>query len=41
MRCADVGGTVLPGMPADFAKLIADDTDKWRQVIKFSGAKAG
>jgi hypothetical protein len=41
MRFADLGGTVLPGMPADVAKLIADDTDKWGKVIKFSGAKAG
>jgi tripartite-type tricarboxylate transporter receptor subunit TctC len=40
-RFADLGGTVLPGVPADFAKLIADDTAKWGKVIKFSGAKAG
>ena len=40
-RFADLGGTVLPGAPADFAKLIADDTAKWGKVIKFSGAKAG
>jgi hypothetical protein len=41
MRFADLGGTVLPGAPTDFAKLIADDTEKWGKVIKFSGAKAG
>jgi tripartite-type tricarboxylate transporter receptor subunit TctC len=38
-RLADLGGTVLPGSPADFGKLIADDTEKWGKVIKFSGAK--
>jgi tripartite-type tricarboxylate transporter receptor subunit TctC len=40
-RFADLGGTSLAGSPADFAKLIADDTEKWRKVIKFSGAKPG
>jgi tripartite-type tricarboxylate transporter receptor subunit TctC len=38
-RFADLGGTVLPGSAADFGKLIADDTEKWGKVIKFSGAK--
>src|SRR6266508_1226830 len=38
-RFADLGGTVLPGSAADFGKLIADDTEKWAKVIKFSGAK--
>ena len=38
-RFADLGGTVLPGSPADFGKLVAEDTEKWRKVIKFSGAK--
>jgi tripartite-type tricarboxylate transporter receptor subunit TctC len=40
-RFADLGGTVLSGSAADFGKLIADDTEKWGKVIKFSGAKAG
>jgi tripartite-type tricarboxylate transporter receptor subunit TctC len=39
-RLADLGGTVLPGSPADFAKLIADHTAKWGKVIKFAGIKA-
>jgi len=29
-----------PGSPADFAKLIATETDKWAKVIKFAGIKA-
>jgi tripartite-type tricarboxylate transporter receptor subunit TctC len=39
-RLADLGGTVLAGSPADFGKLIAEETEKWGQVVKFSGAKA-
>jgi tripartite-type tricarboxylate transporter receptor subunit TctC len=39
-RFAELGGTVLPGSPADFGGLIAKETDKWAKVVKFSGAKA-
>jgi tripartite-type tricarboxylate transporter receptor subunit TctC len=39
-RLVDLGGTLLIGSPADFAKLIADETDKWAKVVRFSGAKA-
>ena len=39
-RFAALGGTVLPGSPAEFGKLIADDTEKWAKVMRFSGAKA-
>jgi tripartite-type tricarboxylate transporter receptor subunit TctC len=39
-RFADLGGTPLLGSPADFEKLIADETEKWGKVVKFSGAKA-
>jgi tripartite-type tricarboxylate transporter receptor subunit TctC len=39
VRFADMGATVLAGSPADFGKLIADDTEKWAKVVKFSGAK--
>jgi hypothetical protein len=28
------------GSPADFGKLIAEETEKWGKVVKFSGAKA-
>jgi tripartite-type tricarboxylate transporter receptor subunit TctC len=38
-RLADLGGTALAGSPADFGRLIADDTEKWAKVVKFSGAK--
>jgi tripartite-type tricarboxylate transporter receptor subunit TctC len=39
-RLADLGGTVLPGSPADFAKLIADETEKWGKVIRAANIKA-
>jgi tripartite-type tricarboxylate transporter receptor subunit TctC len=38
-RLADLGGTVLAGSPADFGKLIAEETDKWAKVIKSAGIK--
>jgi tripartite-type tricarboxylate transporter receptor subunit TctC len=39
-RLADMGGAVIVGSPADFGKLIADETEKWARVIKFAGIKA-
>jgi tripartite-type tricarboxylate transporter receptor subunit TctC len=39
-RLADMGGAVLAGSPAEFSKLLADETEKWAKVVKFSGAKA-
>jgi tripartite-type tricarboxylate transporter receptor subunit TctC len=39
LRLADLGGTVHPGTPAEFGKLIADETEKWGKVIKFAGVK--
>jgi tripartite-type tricarboxylate transporter receptor subunit TctC len=38
-RLAELGGTVISGSPADFAKLIADETEKWGKVVKFAGIK--
>jgi tripartite-type tricarboxylate transporter receptor subunit TctC len=35
---ADLGGTPLPGSPADFGNLIVAETEKWAKVVKFSGA---
>jgi hypothetical protein len=34
-----MGGTVLAASPADFGKLIVDETEKWAKVVKFSGAR--
>jgi tripartite-type tricarboxylate transporter receptor subunit TctC len=39
-RFADLGGTPLAGSPAEFGKLIADDTDKWAKVIRAANIKA-
>jgi tripartite-type tricarboxylate transporter receptor subunit TctC len=38
-RLADLGGVALAGSPAEFGKLIADETEKWAKVIKFAGIK--
>jgi len=40
-RLADLGSVPMPGSPAAFGKLIADETEKWGRVIKFAGIKAG
>src|SRR5262249_51962033 len=34
-----LGGVPMPMTPAQFGKLIADETEKWAKVVKFSGAK--
>ena len=39
-RLTDLGGTALPGSPADFGKLIAEETEKWGKVARFAGIKA-
>jgi tripartite-type tricarboxylate transporter receptor subunit TctC len=39
-RLADLGGVVLPGSPAEFGKLIADETEKWGNVIRALDIKA-
>ena len=38
-RLANLGGTVLPGSPADFGKLISDETKKWGKVIVAANIK--
>ncbi len=38
-RFEELGATLLPGSAGDFGKLVADETDKWGKVVKFSGAK--
>jgi tripartite-type tricarboxylate transporter receptor subunit TctC len=39
-RLADLGETPLGGSPADFARLIAVETEKWGRVVRFSGVRA-
>jgi tripartite-type tricarboxylate transporter receptor subunit TctC len=39
-RLADLGGIPMPMTPAEFSKLIADETEKWAKVIKIAGIKA-
>ena len=38
-RFADLGGMVIPGSPADFGRLIAEETEKWEKVIKAGGVQ--
>ena len=40
-RLADLGGLILSGTSADFAKVLAEEVEKWGKVVKFSGAKPG
>ncbi len=39
-RLADLGGMTLTGSPADFGKLVADETEKWGKVIRAANIKA-
>jgi tripartite-type tricarboxylate transporter receptor subunit TctC len=39
-RLTDLGSVLLPGPPARFGQLIADETEKWGKVIRFAGLKA-
>jgi tripartite-type tricarboxylate transporter receptor subunit TctC len=38
-RLVDLGGTPMPGSPADLGKLIADETEKWAKVIRAANIK--
>lgn len=38
-RFVELGGPLLGGTPADFGKMIAEDTAKWAKVIQFAGVK--
>jgi tripartite-type tricarboxylate transporter receptor subunit TctC len=38
-RMAESGGTVLPGSPADFGKLIAEETERWSKVVREANIK--
>jgi tripartite-type tricarboxylate transporter receptor subunit TctC len=39
-KLAELGGTLIPGTPEDFGKLIAGETEKWSKVVKATGATA-
>lgn len=39
VRFGTLGGTPLPGSPADFGRMIAQETEKWAKVVRFAGAK--
>jgi tripartite-type tricarboxylate transporter receptor subunit TctC len=39
-RVAEMGATLIAGSPADFGRLVADETEKWGNVVRFSGARA-
>jgi len=38
-RLADLGSIILAGSPAEFGKLIADESEKWGKVIKAANIK--
>jgi tripartite-type tricarboxylate transporter receptor subunit TctC len=38
-RFAAIGGEPLPGSPAEFGRLIAEETDKWAKVVRVAGIK--
>ena len=38
-KFADLGSTVLPGSPAAYGKLLADETEKWAKVVKAAGVR--
>jgi len=39
-KLVDLGGMLMGGTPADFGKVVVEETEKWAKVVKFSGAKA-
>ena len=39
-RFAELGGTMLPGTPADYGKLIAEETEKWGKVVRAANIKS-
>ena len=40
VHVSELGATVIPNSPAEFRKLIADETEKWARVINFAGIEA-
>ena len=39
-RFRDLGGIAMPGSPADFSKLMAEESEKWGKVIRAANIKA-
>jgi hypothetical protein len=39
-RLDDLGGGIFASSPAEFGKLLVVETEKWGEVVRFSGAKA-
>ena len=40
VRMAELGSEIFTGSPADFGKLVAEETEKWAKVVKFAGLRA-
>ena len=38
-KFAEIGGEPLAGSPSEFGRFIAEETDKWGKVVKFTGLK--
>jgi tripartite-type tricarboxylate transporter receptor subunit TctC len=38
-RMAELGSEIFASSPVDFARLIAEETEKWAKVVKFAGFK--
>jgi hypothetical protein len=38
-KFAEIGGEPLAGSPSEFGRLIAEETEKWGKVVKFTGLK--
>jgi hypothetical protein len=39
-RIVNLGGIEIPGSPADFGKLLVEETEKWAKVIRVAGIQA-
>jgi tripartite-type tricarboxylate transporter receptor subunit TctC len=39
-RMRELGSDIFTGSPADFGRLVAEETEKWAKVVKFAGIRA-